>query len=124
MANEIKVTTQIECTNGNFRMPKVGAQNTSVNQGTAGGMVPGVVSVTTSDTALTLSVGTLGWAFIQNLDATNWVNFGPASGGSIVPALRLNPNEPGQLVRLVPGTTYRVQANTATCKVLILVLEN
>ena len=124
MANEIRITTQIKCENGNFKMPLQGRQGVGVNQSAVGGMVPGTLSITTSDTVLTINVTTLGWAYIQNLDATNYVTFGPTAAGALVPCLRLKPNEPAQLVRLVPGVTYRMQANTATCKVLFLVLED
>lgn len=75
-----------------------------------------VFSVPTSDTALTITITTLGWTFITNLDASNYVKYGPTSGGAIVNLGRLRAGETHAL-RLEPGITLRMQADTATCKV-------
>jgi hypothetical protein len=124
VANEIKVTTQIKCDNANFSMPLFGKQNQGVTQTTPGGMVPGQVSIGTTDTTISFAgLTALGWCYLQNLDATNYVDFGPDSSGMIA-AVRLKPGEPGMLIRLVPGTTYKAKANSAACKVLILALDN
>lgn len=123
MANEITVTANLSCTNGAFSFAS--KENAlRINQTTQGGGGPGVVTVTTSDAAVSLGSYTAkGYCFIKNLDGTNYVEFGPESGGAIVKMIKLKPGEYA-MFRLVSTATLRAQANTASVKCYIAVLED
>ena len=123
MANEITVNLQVNVANGNYsRRAAPGAIN--VDQA-AQGQAGGVLSIGTSEETITLTdITTKGWAFFRNLDATNYVEWGPESGGSMIGIGRLEPGEPAAL-RLIPGSlTIRMQANTAACNVEVIVWED
>lgn len=117
MANEINVQLNAQLANGAL-VDQISATK-QINQGTQD-KFDHVFSCTTSDTALTITVGTMGWCFITNLDSTNYVAYGPTSGGAIVNFGKIKPGETHAL-RLYPGITFRAQANTATCLVRIIV---
>lgn len=124
MANEILINNYLECTNGSFKyVSKPGAKY--ITQTTAGGYFE-IISCTTSDTALTLgamSSANYGYARFTNLDATNYVDFGPTVAGAIAPFVRVKAGEQSGWFRLTPSITLRSQANTATVKVFIEVLQ-
>lgn len=124
MANEIKVTASLSCTNGNFILPTIGNAQQSISQSTLGGGGPGFLSIGTSEEAVAFTdVSSLGWCYIKNLDTTNFVNFGPESAGAMVKVGRLKAGE-ACVLRLEPGITLRMKADTAACKVQIICLEN
>lgn len=80
------------------------------------------ITVTTSDTAITFTgVTTQGWCMLLNLDTTNYVTVGPGSVGAIVPFVRLAANGGQAVFQLDPSASFRVQANTASCKIQIKV---
>lgn len=79
----------------------------------------GVMSVPTTGggTVLTVTnVTTLGWIVLTNLDLTNFVTYGPTSGGAIVALGKLKPSETA-ILRLKPGVTLRLLADTAAAQV-------
>ena len=123
MANEITIQANLSCTNGGFSFA-TREGSVRVDQTVNGGGGPGVVTITTSDTAPSLGTFTAkGYCFIKNLDATNYVEFGPESGGAIVKMMKLEAGEYA-LFRFAAGTTLRAQANTASVKCYIAVLED
>lgn len=121
MANELTVSVSASLVNGNHRASFApGAiQVTQAAQGMHGP----VVSVGTSEEDLAVGdVGTLGWLFLRNLDPTNFVTYGPKD--TTMKAFgRLEPGEIACL-RLEPGITLRWQADTAACKVQVMLLED
>lgn len=121
MANELKVNVGATLTNGSLKETFApGTQ--SITQTTQGSHAP-TVSVGTSEEDLSVGdVGTLGWLFLTNLDSTNYVTYGPKSGGSMVAFGRIRAGESVAL-RLEPGITLRLQANTGACKVKVILLE-
>lgn len=124
MANEIKVTASLSCTNGNFILPTIGSAQQSITQSTLGGGGPGYLSIGTSEEAVTFTdVSSLGWCYIRNLDGTNFVTFGPESGGAMVTVGKLKAGE-ACVLRFQPGITFRMKADTAAVKVQIICLEN
>ncbi len=124
MANEIQITSQIKVDNGSFKLPRMGLQNVRFDQSGVGGGQPGTQSIATSEAAISIpGITTLGWTYMVNLDDTNYVVWGPESGGSMVPMGRMEPGE-SALFRMEPGITLRMQANTAACEVQIFVLED
>lgn len=123
MANEIQIQQRLTVRKGNFnRMwdpPAV-----TVDQSGQGGF-SAVLNIGTSEEVITFTdVGTYGILTLRNLDDTNYVTYGPESGGSMVPIGRLNPGGEPQMLRLEPGITLRMQANTAACDVDVGLLEN
>jgi hypothetical protein len=80
------------------------------------------ITCTTADTAITFTgVTTQGWCILQNLDGTNYCTVGPGNAGAIVNFMRLVPNGGRAVFQLDPSCSFRIQANTASCKVRITV---
>jgi|SRR5581483_5940757 len=122
MANELQFTGGTSLANGSLS-DSTPAQTLLVNQAAAA-LLSKVVSIATSATDLsTTGITTLGWAWFQNLDPNNYVQYGPKSGGAMVVMGQLNPGE-WALLRLVPGITVTLQANTAACQVLVKIYNN
>jgi hypothetical protein len=120
MANEITITTGIRVLNGNldFQRP---AKAFSVNQSAIGGPTPGAISVgTTEESTAFPELTNEGWLFMQNLDPTNFVQWGFSTG---VYGGKLKPGETA-LFRLQPATTLFIRANTAACNCLVYGFED
>jgi len=120
MANEINVTAALRVQNGNLVFDS-STSSKSFDQTAAGGPTPGYVTIGTSEESETFSeLGTLGWLLMENLDSTNYVEWGFATG---VYGGRL---EAGELAvfRLNPSSTLYLKADTAACKMLIYALED
>lgn len=122
MAAEIKVSMSGSIAIGtspyNIKGELFPAGTTSYDSSTA--LADKVVkSIPTSDTSLTAllpNTATIeGVLYVKNLDATNYVKFGPTSGGAIVPMVRVNPGK-AAFIPLEPGLTLRAQANVGACK--------
>ena len=123
MANEIIVTSSLQVTNGNMAFPKVGSTEQTINQSTLGGCGPGFLSIGTSIESVTVTdVSNKGWTYIKNLDATNYIEYGPESGTTMATFGRLLAGE-ACVLRLSPAITLQMQANTAACKVQIHCFE-
>lgn len=122
MANEIQLQIQAKVINGSFTDQfNLGGQ-LQIDQ-SASGADGGVVSVTTSETTISLSrLATEGYCFLRNLDSTNYLEFGPDSTGMVAIG-KLKPSE-AAVLRLKPGITLKAQANTATCKLLVKCWED
>jgi hypothetical protein len=123
VANELRFTGATDLFNGAL-MDSTPQQTLLVTQSLAS-LLSKVVSVTTSESDLsTTEVTTLGWAWIQNLDTTNYVQWGPKNASNNMQVIgRLKPGE-WALLRLEPGITIRWKANTAACKVLIKIFND
>jgi hypothetical protein len=67
-------------------------------------------------------VGTAGWAWFVNLDATNYVEIGVDVAAAFVPMVRLKPGEPA-LFRLATNAPY-AKANVAAVKLDYEIFEN
>ena len=92
------------------------------------GSASGVVTAPTggAGTVLTLSVTTLGWLWLRNIDdsaAPNFVTWGVDSAGSLVPVGRLKPGEDAWF-RLEPGVTLRLRADALGVPVQYKVLND
>jgi len=74
--------------------------------------------------ALTVGdVGTLGWAWFRNLDATNFVQIGVDVAATFYPLVRLNAGEAG-CFRLAHGITAYAQADTGAVVLEKLIMDN
>jgi len=121
MANEITVQSRLMCTNGNLKFDYP-TGNVLVTQTAAGGPTPGYVTIGTTEESFAFpELSTLGFLIMRNLDATNYVQWGFATG---VYGGRMRAGEPAGPFRLEPGATLYLKANTAACKVLLYALES
>ncbi len=122
MANEIKVTTYLKCTNSYFVDNWVPSE-VSVNQ-SAIGAAGGVQTIGTSAEALGVAdLVTVGYARFRNMDATNYVQIGPYVSGTFHPAIKLKPGDPATL-RLDPTNPWYAKANTAAVKLQYMIFED
>lgn len=122
MANEITLSFNLQLTNGNYT-ESVNPGSVRIDQAAIGAN-GGVYSVPTSEEVVdTGDVSTEGLLYLQNLDATNYINYGPESGGAMVSIAKLEPGE-FAFLRLDSTATLRWQANTAAVKVKMLLLED
>jgi hypothetical protein len=120
MAAEITLNVSMRVANGNL-LETIQPGSKSIDQAAVGGPAPGYVTIGTSEESVTLSeLSTLGYCYLQNLDATNYVRWGFATG---VYGGRLNAGEIA-VFRFNPGSSLFMIANTAACKCLVKVFEN
>jgi hypothetical protein len=82
-----------------------------------------IVPVGTSEQVIALAVTTYGYAFLQNLDDTNYIEYGPTASGSMVVFGKLFAGE-WAVLRLDPGIVFRARAHTAMCDLLMKVWSN
>lgn len=122
MANEIKITQHVQVENAgadvNYK------PSTFQLTQTGKGVYQATISAATSEAALSFSgITTAGFVLLRNLDSTNFVEWGPESGGAMIKVGKLKASDPPALFRLAGSTTLRVKADTAACKLLVMVIE-
>ena len=120
MSNEITVTAGISVKKGNLDFTRP-SKSATFDMAGAGGPTPGFVNIGIAEESTTFpEIGTKGWLFMQNLDATNYVQWGFSTtvyGG------RMKPGETAGPFRMEPALTLFLKANTAACNVLIFGFE-
>lgn len=125
MAGELKVTIQGTHTKGTGSTATKRTWNNgqlSVDVAATGAFGPQTFDIGTSEEAITFTdITTEGWLFMKNLDATNYVQWGPTTGGAMVVMGRLKAGEEA-CFRMDSGATLRLQANTAACKVDLMLI--
>lgn len=127
MANEVTVRAVLTIRKGNLVFAS-NPQQYSADASTAKGPVPGNVLATTSGVNVDLSgLTTPGFAFLHNLDSTNYVEYGIHDGSTFFPLGELLPNE-FTIVRLARNilagsNELRLKANTASCNVSVSAFE-
>lgn len=118
----INVTINLAPTAGTFSLPPFSSGRIELTQSSDGGGNPGVITIGTAEETVTFDSVTPGLVLMYNLDATNYVEWGVATG---VYPFRLRPKLTAtnygvpNLVYINSGTIY-MKANTAACKVLVL----
>lgn len=122
MANEIQLTTKLILANG-YYSEKFDPGTINITQTTIGGY-GAVVSVGSGaeEDLLFGDVATPTFVALRNLDTTNYVTYGPKSAGVMVLFGKIMPGHTA-IFYLGASVTLRWIANTATCKVKVLVLE-
>ena len=103
MANEIRTITQIQITNGNFVVPLTGSMK-QLDQNVAGGGVPGMVVLTTSETIIDFSnLTSAGYVFLKNTSDITSVAYGPDADFGMLKA--------GEeaLFRILPTATFAIR---------------
>jgi hypothetical protein len=123
MADEITLNVRLQLANGtltyDFRPGTI-----QIDQTTAG-MSSQVLSIGTAEEDISFGdVGTVGACALYNLDATNYVQFGKKDGSGNMQAIgRLDPAGMPSVFKMDSGATLRMAANTAACKVLVVMFE-
>lgn len=121
MANEFTVTIGVSLINGNLRasFPQLSRQYTQ----TTAGISDQVLAIGTSEENVsTTDITTAGFCVLHNLDSTNFVQYGMSDGGTMKATGRLKAGDV-HFVRLDNGITLRMKADTASCKVRIMIFE-
>jgi hypothetical protein len=122
MANEIKISVSVEVANGFFK-DSFNPGQIQVNQAAVG--KGGAVQVigTSEEVVYLGDVSANGYAILRNLDAANFLTFGPENGGAMVVLGRLNAGEVA-LIRLNPAVVLRAKADTNPVKLDFRIYEN
>lgn len=121
MSGEIKINLKVSLENG-FIKDSFNPGQVSIDQATAGrgGYVQ---EIGTAEEVLNFGdVATEGLFILRNVDATNFIEYGPESAGSMVAMGKLLPGEWG-LTRLKPGVIVRAKADTAPAKLDVRIYE-
>lgn len=124
MANEITTQVGLSLANGSLN-DRVVLESDQVTQ-TIQWVLRDVLSIPTTaggTVIATTGLTTPGYCYVKNLDATNYVELGPTSGGAIIPFGKLKAGEQC-LVRLAAGISLRALANTAAVKILIVIYDD
>jgi hypothetical protein len=120
MANEITIGLTFDVRKDNLQFTYAPGTFSLTMTGT-GGPTPGYVTIgTTEEQVQFTELGTEGWLVLQNLDATNYVRWGFATG---VYGGRVEAGEVA-LFRLNPAASIFMIADTAAVKMLVLGFED
>jgi hypothetical protein len=120
MADEITVTLGMRLANGLLSV-NVPNTTTQFDQTTARGGGPGTVDIGTSEETIDFGDITPGYVYMKNLDPTNYVSYGNATGDL---DYLLEAGGGVGLVKMAGSTTLYMQANTAACKVQIIAFNS
>lgn len=119
---DITANFTLTCQNGSY-YEQVPAKQAAIDQA-AIGRYGGVQKIGTSEEVVAFGdVATAGWLYLENLDATNFVEFGPESAGAMVAMGKLLAGEWCWL-RMKPAVVLRAKADTAEIKLDVRLFEN
>ena len=122
MSGTISVSFTASVSNGEFS-DSLQIRSTSYTQ-TNIGASSGVRSIgTTEEVISTGDVAVEGFVYMKNLDSSNFIEYGPDSGGTMVSFGKLEPGEFAWF-RLKPGITFKAKADTAAVLVDIRIYED
>lgn len=122
MAGTVTTSLALSVVNGAFR-DDYSIGPAVIAQAAIGGGNPGTVDVTTSEGDITISLTTPGTIVIENLDAANYVQYGPKSGGALVNFSKIKAGDWHKFY-LDSSVVLRAKANTATVKLRIRAYED
>lgn len=123
MANEITESVALILNNVDLKL-QFPMETKTITQSTALAYVDTIAVSSGAESDVPVgSVTTPGRVVLKNIDPTNFVKAGPKSGGSMIEAVRLKPGE-HTAIRIAPSVTWRWIADTASCKVLIFMLND
>lgn len=111
MANEITMQITFSVTNGNF-VDTFDSTLRNVDQAMAGRGGYAQDIGTTEEVIDLGDVSTNGYCILTNLDAANYVEWGPESAGAMVTMGKLKSGEYA-IFRMAPGVVLRAKANTS-----------
>lgn len=118
MASELSIQASLAFSKAGAAISKVFSTAYFDVSGTAG--IQNVIAVGTSDESLALGdIATIGWLYMRNLDATNFITFG--ADGTLYNG-KMKPGEPC-LMRW-NGAAIHVKANTAPCNMEYVIIPD
>jgi len=121
MADEVRVTFQMTVANGNYSDSFAKTASYSMS---AIGAASGIQSIGTSEENLvTTDITTNGFLILQNLDSTNYVDYGLDNAGTMRGIGRIKAGEFAWL-RMKPATSLRLQANGGAVQIRFLLLND
>ena len=119
MADEINSVCKLHVTNGSSEFVKT--FDLTLDQAAVGGPTPGYLTIGTTEESEAFSeLSTEGWLLMQNLDTTNYIEWGFSTG---VYGGRMEAGE-FALFRMNPSLTLYLKADTANCKALVYGFED
>ena len=95
------------------------SRNLTTTQTTEGGGNPGYVNIGTSEEDISFGDVTPRIVIIENMDATNFVKYGPKSGGSLINFIEI-PAGDFNIISLKVGETLRYRSDTGTVNFLMM----
>lgn len=116
MANEMAILVRLDVTQGFF--------TDSINKSFTDnfpiiGLGGGIQVIGTTEEVIDFDDITYeGWLYLENLDPSNVIEYGPESGGVMVPFGKILPGK-GTLLMLKPGTVVRARAWNAASRLLV-----
>ena len=124
MADELNYSVSLQFAKGSLALKREAVRQLADVAGDAYSANVQSIATTAGGTAVTIAaaVGTAGFAFFRNLDATNFVEVGVESGGTFYPLLKLKPGECA-LGRLTTTSVY-ARANTGAVLLETIVVED
>lgn len=117
MAGTINYFLEFTCVHDRFRDPFT-IIATEVTQTNLGGGNPGYLSIGTSEEDISFGDVTPGLVIMENLDSTNFIKYGPKSGGAMIEFARIAPGG-FAVIQLQGSAIIRAIADTAAVKVRI-----
>lgn len=125
MANEISTSVSITYSKGELSGSVTASKQITLNGTRKSGNVQDIGTSAHEALGIGADIGTLGWAYFKNLDASNYVELGKDSGGSFINLVRLNAGEFAlfRLSQIATNALY-AKANTGTVKLLFEILED
>lgn len=117
MANEITIAATISSVNGELTVARTGPTQLQVDQAKSEYHVVFQNIGTVAETIDTSAVTTEGYCLMKNLDATNFITYGPDSTGQ-VDFGKLKAGEVA-LFRIKDAITLKATADTAACDVIL-----
>jgi len=121
----VSTTVNVRC-NGIIDYPPYNSTTITDTLSGEGGGQPGVVSVGTSEETLSFGDITPGRIILQNLDSTNYVEYGPATGsyiGRLLPGATAGTAGSPHTINVTSGATIYIKANTSACNVLVIAYD-
>lgn len=122
MASEITVQVSLKATKTNLVVPKFGGtafQPTMTGTNVTAGCQ--AIGFAAHETIPVTDVGTPGWAYFKNTDATNFVQIGTDVAAAFVPFVKLLANE--ECVLRLGTTAPYAKADTASVDLQYVILE-
>lgn len=120
MAGTIKLQQVMQVSNSTVMAV---SKSTTITQ-TGDGQWSEVLPIATSDTTVTPGVSSPGWFMLENLDETNYVQWGMYDGSTARYVCRLKAGKTHGPVELDSGATLILKANTASVNVRITMAES
>ena len=121
MADEITLIVDLDLVNSNVEHD-FSPSSISIDQATAR-FVDTVLDIGTSEETISFGdISAKGMVVLQNLDSTNYITAGPDSTGQVT-LLRVNAGEVA-CFRMDNSATLKATADTATCKLRVILYEN